>query len=247
MFKHLTILLTVSVCIVKHGAAQPGHHAPVFGRYEGIEIRYLQAAGDTSSKADRMNERWGKKKLTLDSSGTFLLEFPVPYPTTRIGLTRSTKGKWSCKGDTLILNSYHPYSDFIRVKERRVDRDSLRIKLKKYTYGRARYYPSLEMIINNREPLMIDTKNRWTYLPPDMVKTIRLALYAGPTSTEREWLYTVVNRNSNSFAISVKDNIEGNNFVVEDYKLLIAGSSLLQIDRVFRLDENCFKLKDPRE
>ena len=93
---------------------------------------------------------------------------------------------------------------------------------------------------------MIDTRRRWTYFPLDTVKRIEIKLYAGPTSTEREWVYKARNRNSNYFVISVTDHIEGNNFVFEDYRLLIVDSSLVQIGRLFNLKENCFKPKDFR-
>lgn len=244
MMKNLTTLLLFGL-IAKYSLSQSNHPRLFFGKYEGVEIRYYKAAGDTSTRVDRMNETWGKKKLTLDSNGTFLLEFPVPYPTTRIGLTRSTKGKWIRIRDTLVLNSHHPYNDFIKVKEKKISRNRVQVKLS-YNHERVKYYPSLYTSINNQEEQMVDTRKRWTYFPLDTVKRIELRLYAGPTSTEREWVYKPINRNSNCFVISVTDNIEGNNFVLEDYRLLIVDSSLVQIGRVFNLKENCFKAKDFR-
>src|SRR5690348_10574204 len=118
--KHLAILLLCGVLTIS-SFSQSNHSRLHFGIYEGVEIKYLKHVSDTSNRIDRMNETWGKKTLTLDSNGTFVLEFPVPYPTTIGGLKRTSRGRWVRKGDTLILNSYHPYSDFISVKERQVN------------------------------------------------------------------------------------------------------------------------------
>lgn len=237
--KHLTIFLLLGF-IIKRSPGQSSDPELFFGKYKGVEIRYYKGTGDTSSRVDRMNDTWGRKLLTLDSNGTFLLEFPVPYPTTRIGLTRSTKGKWTRIQDTLILNSHHPNSDFIKVKEKRVRRNHIQIKLT-YTAEGVKYYPGLFTVINNQEEQLIKTRRSWTYFPKETVEKMEFRLYAGPTSTEREWFYKTVNKKSNHFRISVIDNIEGNNFAVENYKLLIRGAALVQIDRVFNLRENCFK------
>lgn len=237
--KHLAIFILCGF-ISKYSLSQSNHSGLLFGKYEGIEIRYLKHFEDTSTRVDRMNKIWGKKDLTLDSNGTFLLEFPVPYPTTIIGLRRSTRGRWIRIKDTLVLNSYHHYSDFIKVTERKVRRNRIQVKLK-YTAEGKIYYPVLDISINNQTSLPIDTKRPWTYFHLDTVKIIEIEKYAGPTSTDREWVYKTVNRNSNYFVITLTDNIEGNNFVVEDYKLLIVDSSLVQIDQVFKLKENCFK------
>jgi hypothetical protein len=139
--KYLTVILFFAL-IAKYSWCQSHPPQLFFGEYEGIEIRYYQAASDTSNRAERMNETWGKKKLTLDSNGSFMLEFKVPYPTTRIGLTRTTKGKWVRKGDTLILNSHFVYTDFMKVKEKKRRLDSVQIKLK-YTSDGIKYYPGL--------------------------------------------------------------------------------------------------------
>lgn len=238
--KHLIVFLLCGF-IVKYSLCQSNHSGLLFGKYKGIEIRYIKHVSDTSGKVDRMNETWGKKDLSLDSNGTFLLEFPVPYPTTMIGLTRSTKGNWVRINDTLILNSYYPYRDFMRVKERKTGRKHIQNKLG-YTDEGKKYYPGLEVSINDQVSQMIDTRRKsWTYFPSDTVKKIEIKQYAGPTSTMREWVYRPINKSSNSFVISVTDNVNGNNFVVENYKLLIVGSSLVQIVRVFNLKENCFK------
>jgi hypothetical protein len=237
--KHLTILLLCGF-LAKTSLSQSNHSGLFFGKYEGIEIRYYKHVGDTSTHVDRLNKTWGTKNLTLDSNGTFLLEFPVPWPTTRICPMRSTKGRWVKINDTLVLNSYHPYSDFIKVTEKKVKRNRIQVKLN-YTYDGEIYYPALGISINNQTSLTIDTRRPWTYFPFDTVKIIEIELYAGPTSTDREWVYKTVNRNSNYFVITLTDNVEGNNFVVEDYKLLIVGSSLVQIDRVYNLKENCYK------
>ena len=45
--------------------------------------------------------------------------------------------------------------------------------------------------------------------------------------------------------ISLTGDIEGNNFVLEECKLLISGQTLLQVDEVFKLDENSYKIKNP--
>jgi len=240
--KHLTILL-LWVLFTKSSFSQPDQPGLLFGKYEGIEIRYLKHVSDTSGKVDRMNETWGKKTLTLDSNGTFLLEFPVPYPTTAIGLKRLATGRWKRINDTLVLNSHQPYSAFIKVKERRVNHKHIQVKLK-YTYEGKKYFPALSVSINNQKEQMVDTKQKkWTYLPLDTVKTILIEHWAGPTSTDREWFYRPINIKSNSFAIAVTDTGDATNFVVEDYKLLIMDSSLMQIDQVFRLSKNCFKFK----
>jgi hypothetical protein len=81
LMKYLTILLFCGV-LTKNSLCQSNRSALNFGKYEGIELIYFKHASDTSRKVDRMNETWGKKTLTIDSNGTFLLEFPVPYPTT---------------------------------------------------------------------------------------------------------------------------------------------------------------------
>ncbi|RZL10767.1 MAG: hypothetical protein EOO89_20820 [Pedobacter sp.] len=226
---------------MKNSFSQSTHSGLQFGKYEGVEIKYLKHASDTSSKVDRMNERWGKKTLTIDSNGTFLLEFPVPYPTTTVEPNRLTTGRWFMRKDTLVLNSFHPYSDFIKVDERKVKDKRIRVKLS-YAYKGEKYYPPLSVRINSQDEKMIDTKGKqWTYFPSDTVKKITIEHWVSPTSTNREWVYRPLNGNSNSFAITVTDTGERDNFVVEDYKLLIVGSSLMQIDQVFRLRENCFK------
>ena len=193
-----------------------------------------------------MNETWGKKTLTLDSSGTFLLEFPVPYPTTVIGLKRSAAGRWKRINDTLILDSYQPYSAFIKVKEKKVDHKHIQVKLN-YTYGGKKYYPGLSIRINNQEEQMINTReSKWIYLHVDTVRTILIEHWAGPTSTDREWVYRPKSTESNSFTITVSDSDATTNFIVENYKLLIMDSSLMQIDQVFRLSGNGFKFKNFR-
>jgi hypothetical protein len=242
-------LITLLLCgfLAKSSLSQSNQSWQVFGKYEGIEIKYLKHVSDTSAKVDRMNETWGKKTLTLDRNGTFLLEFRVPYPTTVIGLKRATRGRWVRIKDTVVLNSYHPYSDFIKVEEKKVNRKRIRVKLE-YTYDGEIYYPALDISINNQTSQTINTRRKkWAYFSLNTVKIIEIEKYAGPTSTDREWVYRPVNSNSNSFIISVTDNVEGNNFVVEDYKLLIVGSSLVQIDQVFRLRENLFKATNERQ
>lgn len=240
LMKHLTLLLFCGI-LAKNSLSQSNHSELHIGPYEAIEIIYFKHATDTSGKVDRMNEIWGKKILTLDSNGAFLLEFPVPHPTSAVGLTRLAQGHWSRKDDTLVLNSYHPHSNFIKVKERKVGGKRIKVKLN-YTNEGEVYYPPLSVRINNQQEQMIDTKRRqWTYFPTDTVKTLLVELWVGPTSTYREWVYKPVNSNSNSFEISVTDCRDKANFIVENYKLLIVGSSLMQIDKVFWLRENCFK------
>lgn len=250
--KHLTILLLCS--LITNRASSQSHHAALFlGKYEGIESRYYKGVDDTSKKVNRidkawgpitpdsnMNKRWGTKQLTLDSNGTFLLEFPVPYPTSRICPPRSSRGRWLRIKDTLILNSYYSYSDFMKIRERKVNRNRIEIKLKYIVDGKS-YYPNLEISINNHAGQMSDTRHPWTHLPLDTVRILEIKKYAGPNSTEREWVCKPAKRNSNYFVITLIDNIEGNNFVVEDYKLLISDSSLVQIDQLFNLSENRFK------
>lgn len=225
---------------MKNSLSQSNHSGLQFGKYEGIEIKYLKHASDTSGKVDRMNERWGKKTLTIESNGTFLLEFPVPYPTTTVEPNRLTTGRWIKIKDTLILNSFHPYSDFIKVNETKVKDKRTRVKVS-YTYKGKKYYPPLSVRINSQDEQMIDTKGKqWAYFPLDTIKKITIEHWVSPTSTNREWLYRPLNSNSNSFEITVTDTGERNNFVVEDYKLLIVGSSLVQVDQLFRLRENLF-------
>ena len=169
------------------------------------------------------------------------MEFPVPNPTTIGGLKRLAKGHWARTKDTLILNSFHPYSDFIKVKEKKVGGKRIKVKLN-YTHEGEEYYPPLSVRINNEQEQMIDTKRKqWTYFPRDTVKRLLVELWVGPTSTYREWVYKPINSNSNSFEISITNSGDDTNFIVEDYKLLIVGSSLMQIDQVFWLRENCFK------
>lgn len=238
--KHLSILLLFGI-LAKNSFSQSYHSEFHFGTYEGIEIIYLKHASDTSSKVDRMNELWGKKTLTIDSNGTFQLEFPVPNPTTVGGLKRLAKGRWSRINDTLVLSSFRPYSDFIKVKERKANGKRIKVKLK-YTNEGEEYYPPLSVRINNQQEQMIDTKRKqWTHFPMDTVKTLLVELWVGPTSTYREWVYKPINTNSNSFEINVTDSGDGTNFILENYKLLIVGSSLMQIEKVFWLRENCFK------
>lgn len=235
-------LINLLLCgfLAKHSLGQP-NQSQFSGKYEGIEIKYLKHVSDTSTKVDRMNETWGKKTLTINSNGTFLLEFPVPYPTTAIGLRRSARGRWTRINDTLILNSYHPYSDYIKVEERKINRKRIQVKLN-YTYEGEEYYPGLSVGINNQEEQMIDTKRkRWTYFLLDTVKTVLIEHWVSPTSTDREWVYRPLNKNSNSFVITVTDSGDGNKFIVGDYKLLIVDSYLKQIDQIFRLGENLFK------
>ncbi len=243
--KHLAILLLLGL-FTKNSFSQSNHPDLLFGKYEGIEIRYLKHVTDTTNKIDRMNETWGKKTLTLDSNGTFLLEFPVPYPTTAMGLKRSAAGRWKRINDTLILDSYKPYSAYIKVKEKKDNHKNIQVKLK-YTHNGKKYYPGLSIRINNREEQMIDTRDKkWISLPLDTVKKITIEHWAGPTSTDREWVYKTKNIESNSFEIIVKDSDAKTNFVLEDYKLLITDSALMQIDKVFRLSENRFKFKNFR-
>lgn len=229
------------MAITKLSLSQSNQSGVHFGAYEGIEIIYLKHVSDTSSKVDRMNELWGKKTLTLDSNGTFRLEFPVPNPTTVGGLKRLAKGRWVKIEDTLLLNSIHSYSDLIKVKEGKANGKRIRVKLN-YTHEGEEYYPPLSVRINNQREKMVDTKrNQWTHFPMDTVKALLVELWVGPTSTYREWVYKPINRNSNSFEIGVTDSGDETNFVLENYKLLIVGSSLTQIDKVFWLRENCFK------
>jgi len=74
-----------------------------FGKYEGIEPVFYKIAGDTSTRIDSINNTWGKKTLTLNSNGSFSLEFPDRWPRASIVQTRSVKGYWVRVKDTLIL------------------------------------------------------------------------------------------------------------------------------------------------
>ena len=80
-------------------------------------MRYFKSSADTSKEIDAKNKIWGTKKLLLDSNGTFTIAFPVPWPTTIIGLERFASGTWIKHNDTIILNSYYLHSDFMKVKE----------------------------------------------------------------------------------------------------------------------------------
>jgi hypothetical protein len=57
--KHLTIFLICGF-IGKYSFCQSIHSGFFFGKYEGIEIRYIKHVSDTSNRVDRMNETWGK-------------------------------------------------------------------------------------------------------------------------------------------------------------------------------------------
>lgn len=238
--KHSIVLLLCGL-FTKTCLSQSNISGLHFGKYEGIELIYFKQVSDTSARVDRMNETWGKKTLTIDSNGTFLLEFPVPHPTTAVDLKRAAKGRWFRVNDTLVLNSYHPYSNFIKVEERKINSKRIQVKLK-YIFEGKEYHPPLSVRVNNKEEKMVDTeRKRWTHFPLDTVDRLLIEYWVGPTSTYREWVYRPSNRNSNSFIITAIDNGDADNFVFENYKLLIVGSSLMQVDKVFYLRENCFK------
>lgn len=228
--------------IAKLSLCQPGNSRLIFGKYEGIQIKYLAHVSDTSGKADRMNKTWGTKTLVLDSSGTFSLTFPVPYPTTRIYPNRFTTGKWERVGDTLILNTHYAYKDFIKAREKRTGDTMIRVSVR-YT-DQEKIYPDMDVIINKKTEAT--RGKQWVRFPLDTVSIIKIGRYAGPTSWEQEWLYRTKNSNSNYFKISVKRAIEGNNFVLEDYKLLITDSSLVQVKQAFELNVRKYKLADSR-
>jgi hypothetical protein len=209
----------------------------IFGKYEGIEMRYYKKEGEYLLEDDRKNKTFGTKTLTIDSNGSFKLEFPVPYPTTGIGLKRFASGNWTILNDTLILNGYYRNEDFIKVKERKRRINQIQIKIDYENEGK-KYTPYLEISINKKN---LGIKRPWTYFPLDTLKTILIEHYAGPTSTDSEWTYNVKNKKSNHFRIWLTDEIEGNNFIVENYKLLIRDSSLIQIDKIFNLKENIYR------
>ena len=107
---------------------------------------------------------------------------------------------------------------------------------------KEKYYPNLSVTINNK---VLDTRsNPWTYFELDTVGTIQIDRRNAPR--DHTWIYKTVNRNSNCFVISLTDDIQGNNFVLEEYRLLISGQKLLQIDKIFELEENYYKAKNFR-
>src|SRR5687768_9987454 len=65
-FSLMKQLITLLLCgfLAKSSPSQSNKLWQVFGKYEGIEIKYLKHVSDTSAKVDRMNETWGKKTLT---------------------------------------------------------------------------------------------------------------------------------------------------------------------------------------
>jgi len=232
------IIFLLCAFIAKSSLGQSNKSGLRLGKYEGIEIFFFRVQGDTSTEVDKMNERWGKKSLSLDSNGSFLLEFPVHWPRTIIGQKRIARGSWVKIKDTLILNSYYHYNDFIKVKEKKVNRNRIQVKLT-YECDGKEYYPFLTVSINDKTT---GITRPWTYFPLDKVKVIEIDRDFPPS--DHKWVYKPVNGNSNHFVISLIDNIEGNNYVLENYKLLIVGSSLMQINRLFNLNGNCFKAKN---
>jgi hypothetical protein len=234
--KQLTILLLCGF-IVKSSISQSNNSGLFFGKYKGLETVFYKLEGDTSTHIDDLNDTWGKKTLTLNSDGSFLLEFPDRWPRASMVQTKATQGNWTRIKDTLVLNSHYAYSDFIKVKEYKTDSNHIQVKL---TYEGKKYYPDLSVSINNKA---IDTRsNPWTYFPLDTVKNIEINRYNAPS--DHKWVYRTANKNNNCFVVSLIDNVKGNNFVVEEYRLLIVGSSLIQIDEVFKLEGNCFKHLD---
>ncbi|MEO6252806.1 MAG: hypothetical protein ABIO79_05850 [Ferruginibacter sp.] len=236
--KHAFIFLICGF-IFKFTLSQCTQPKLFFGNYEGVELRYFKLSTDTSDFVDRLNKTWGTKKLTLDSNGTFTMKFPIPWPSTIIG-DRLTKGNWVKKNDTLILNSYYLYKDFMKVKERITNRNHIQVKLK--YEGVKRYYPSLSLSVNDQTKMTNDKP--WTYFPLDTVKIIEID--SDYKVNNHKWRYKTINKKSNYFIISLCQNIEDNNFVLEDYKLLIIGLSLIQIDKEFELVDNRFEAKNFR-
>jgi hypothetical protein len=208
-----------------------------FGKYEGIELRYFKASADTSNEIGSKNKIWGTKKLILDSNGTFTIEFPVPWPTTIIGLKRFASGTWVKHNDTLILNSYYLHSDFMKVKESKKNIKQLQLRVNYESEGKE-YFPYLEITINKKT---LGIKRPLTEFPLDTVNAIEIKHYVGPNSTDNEWFYKPLNCKSNFFEIWLTDEIKGNNFVLKNYRLLIQETSLIQIDKVFYLLGNCYK------
>ena len=213
-----------------------------FGKYEGVEMRYYVKEGDYIVADDRKNRTWGTKTLIIDSNGTFKLEFPVPHPTSGIGLKRFASGNWTIVNDKLILNGYYRKEDFIKVKERKRKISQMQVQIDYENEGK-KYTPYLEISINKKT---VGIKRPWTYFPLDTLNTILIEHYAGPTSTDSEWTYSVRNKKSNYFKIWLTNEIKGNNFIVENYKLLIRDSSLVQIDKIFKLRENTYNLTNLR-
>jgi hypothetical protein len=231
--KHVSIILIFGF-VFKFSLSQPNQTKLFFGNYEGLELRYFKLSTDTSDHVERLNKTWGTKKLTLDSNGTFIMRFPIPWPSTLTG-ERLTKGNWVVKNDTLILNSHYLYKDFMKVKERITNRNYIQVKLK--YKGVKRYYPSLSLSINEQSKMTNDTP--WTYFPLDVAKIIEVD--RDYKVNDHKWKYKVDNKKSNHFVISLEQEIEENNFVLENYKLIILGSSLVQIDKEFNFVDNSLK------
>jgi hypothetical protein len=234
--KQITITLICSF-IFKISFSQINQTKLFFGNYEGIELRYIKSSTDKYNSVDTKNKLWGTKKLTLDSNGTFKIQFPVPWPTTIIGLERFSSGIWTKRNDTLFLNSYYGHKDFMKVKESETTANETQLKVN-YESGGKEYFPYLEITINDKT---LGIKRPLTKFPLDTVNAIKIKHFVGPNSTDNEWYYKPIKSKSNFFEIWLTNNINGNNFVIENYKLLIRESSLIQIDNVFNLKENCYK------
>lgn len=235
-----SITFLLYLFMVKIAFAQPAGTRLIFGKYKGVQVKFYTHVSDTTDRVEHMNKACCTKILILDSSGNFSLEFQVPGPTTRIYPKRYTRGKWARVGDTLILNTLYSYSDFIKVKERKTAGDHIQVSV---TYQvKKRYYPDVDVIINDVEKATAG--KTWVYFPLDTVEVIKIGRYAGPTSWEREWLYRTKNSNANYFKISVKSEIKGNDFVMENYKLLIKDASLIQLKEAFGIDVKKFDLVD---
>ena len=96
----------------------------------------------------------------------------------------------------------------------------------------------MEITINKKT---LGIKRPLTQFPLDTVNAIEIKHYVGPNSTDNEWFYKPLNCKSNFFEIWLTNVIKGNNFVLENYRLIIRESSLIQIDKVFYLLGNCYK------
>ncbi len=172
--KQMTITLICSF-IFKISFSQLNQTKLFFGDYESIEVRYIKSVTDKSNEVDIKNKLWGTKKLTLDSNGTFKIQFPVPWPTTIIGLERFSSGTWTRRNDTLFLNSYYGHKDLMKVKESETTANETQLKVN-YESGGKEYFPYLEITINKKT---LGIKRPLTKFPLNTVDAIKIKHFVG--------------------------------------------------------------------
>jgi hypothetical protein len=238
----ILLIITLIFLVATNSNAQLLKSKIIIGKYEGVERRYYNVVGDTGDFAEKQSRYCCKKTLILDSNGTFYFDFSDYWPRQSQVTMRITNGNWEINNDTLILNSKYQYKNFIRVKESHIKNLESGIAKIQIRYKKSKkYFPNLDIEIGDYK---IKTENKpWISIQSRELRELKI--FRRNSVSDREWFYRIKNINSNYLKIRLIAEIERNNFVLENYKLLIKDKDLIQIEKKeFDLINNKYTLSN---